>query len=101
MPFLVSPDALDTLSRITTQCPTTTVVIEVCSSSHFMAQKVKQPRAFSNANITIILAHPFVKTNKTTSSMQKLSAKPQRGHQCGLCSLEQISAGNVSSASRP
>ncbi len=79
-------------------CPATTIAMEACGGSHFMARKLEELGIFK-ADITANLSAHSLKATKMTSLMLKLSVKqhhtsiyafraapePNLSRQCELC----------------
>ncbi len=68
-------------------CPATTIAMEACGGSHFMARKLAELGHFPKL-ISPQFVRPFVKSNKMTSLMLKLSVKQHHVHLCVSCSPE-------------
>ncbi len=68
-------------------CPATTIAMEACGGSHFMARKLEELGHFPKL-ISPQFVRPFVKSNKKTSLMLKLSVKQHHVHLCVSCSPE-------------
>ncbi len=68
-------------------CPATTIAMEACGGSHFMARKLEELGHFPKL-ISPQFVRPFVKSNKMISSMPRLSVKQRRVHRCVLCNPE-------------
>ena len=75
------------VDRILATCPATTIAMEACGGSHFMARKLEE-LGHSPKLISPQFVRPFVKSNKTTLSTPKLFVKLHRVRLCVLCSPE-------------
>ncbi len=81
-------------------CPATTIAMEACGGSHFMARKLAELGHFPKL-ISPQFVRPFVKSNKMTSLMLKLSVSSITSIYAFRAAQNRISAGNASSASCP
>ncbi len=68
-------------------CPATTIAMEACGGSHFMARKLAELGHFPKLISPQFVRHSL-KATKMTSLMLKLSVKQHHVHLCVSCSPE-------------